>query len=104
MVVREPIMAPERQNRITEMTVKHFEDSLRLIIQNLFPNGFMAGQEKELDTVKRLRTLMGTHDRNLTVILDPQSFPGDKQRSQAELFEEEELKREVFGGTEVVSG
>ena len=100
MAVREQIFSPEVQNRLVEESNKHFEKVLRLGIANVFPNGLMAGQEPETDTFVRLRALMGNHDRNLAMILDPNTLPGDAARYQAELFEEEQLKRlkrEVFG-------
>ena len=94
--VRDPILDPEVQNEISEMAVKHHEDSVRLLFQNLWPNGYMAGDEQITDKIDKLMALMARHDENLSVVLDETALPGDQERAQQELFEEETLKNEMF--------
>ncbi len=105
---REPILGPESLNRMLEQLTTELLPMVRVMFRNVWPKGLMVGQEKEHDPQVRLRTLMGTHDRNITMIraMDPAfaaqmgtppTFPGDAKRAQDELFEEQTLKQERFG-------
>lgn len=98
MAIRDPVLDPDRWNRISQMAIKHHEDSVRLLMQNLFPNGYMAGDEDPaaVDKMERLAGLMAEHDHYLDVILDPKALPGDQARANQGLIEEESLKRELF--------
>ena len=94
--VRDPVLDPVFQNELVEAAVKHYEDAVRLLMQNLWPNGYMVGESPIANKVERLITLMQVHDRNLAVVNDPAQLPGNQARANQELLEEEELKAEVF--------
>ena len=94
--VRDPILHPDRQNRFIELGVKHFEDGMKLVLGNLYPNGRMAGEEEMTDMVAKALYFMARHDENLNVALDPNALPGDQMRAQRELQEEVELRAKIF--------
>ncbi len=96
MPVRDPILDPAVYNRVTEQAVQHYEDTLRLLIQNIFPRGYMAGQEPETDKLVELSQLISSHDHHLSVAADPNALPGDRMRANKELLREQELRNELF--------
>ncbi len=113
-ITREPILGPDSLNGMLEQLTSELLPMVRVMFRNVYPKGLMVGQEREKDAGVRLRTLMGTHDRNITMIgaMDPTfaaqlgvppTFPGDAKRAQDELFEEETLKREVFGNASIAA-
>jgi len=97
VAVVDPILDADRQNHINDMIVQHFKDSLRLILSNVYQkDGRMAGQVPVSNKLDRLVMLLRAHDFNLGVVNNPQSVPGDVRRANADLVEEERLKREFY--------
>lgn len=96
MTVRLPILSPERINPLIELAVQEFEDSYRLGMQNLAPNGRIAGQEVP-ELLERGRILMQNHDRNLALAQDPNTPPGLASRVNGELQEEQQVLGRIFG-------
>lgn len=92
----DPILSPDRQNRIIEMTVKHYEDSVRLLMKNLWPHGYTTGESPFQTKMEELLSLVLAHDQNLTVATDPAALAGDQARAQQGLLREQELREVAF--------
>ena len=93
--VLDPTLSPEFYGKVIEQTAAHFEDTVRLIMQNLWPKGYTVGQEPEPNKMVELLGLIAEHDRNLEVAVNA-PFAGDQARAQQALFREDELKKELF--------
>ena len=96
MATIDPILDPDVQHRVLERQMQHFRDSLELLFKNFFPRGKMVGQIPETDKVRELSGLIVVHDRNVSVAVDANALPGDRERANDELLREEELSREIL--------
>ena len=102
MPIRDPILDANVGNRIIELMTKRFEDGLELILGNIYQrDGRMAGDEKITDKIDQFVYYANRHDENLSVVFDEQALPGDQERAQQELFEEDRLKDEIFADAEL---
>ena len=89
---------PERMNKLVARAAARFEEKVRVLMRQAFPDGYMVGQMPERDDHTRLLHLMQQHDWNLSMATNETTLPGDQMRAQAALMEEETLKRKLFGG------
>ncbi len=97
--VYKPTLDPDFQNELTEHTTEHYEDTLRLLMQNLYPNGYGVGEQPETDKLARFQQLLSERETNMLVATAPpeQVNAGDAARAQNSLFELEKLRQELFG-------
>ena len=95
--IRDPIFDADVGNSMIERLDQRFEDGLELILGNVYQkDGRMAGDEEIIDKIDRFVYYADRHDENLDVVLDPTALPGNQERSQRELLQEEELKQEML--------
>ena len=97
MAVRDLILDPDVLNSLLKPAIKHMEDGLRLLMQNIAPKGRFVTQEELRDKRAELAGLIFNHDQHLSVASDPNALPGDRTRANRELLREQELREELFG-------
>ena len=97
MGVREMLLDPDVLNSLVEPAVKHLEDTLRLLMENIAPKGRVVTQEELRDKRAELAEKIFNHDQHLSVASDPNALPGDRTRANRELLREQELREELFG-------
>ncbi len=94
--VVDPLLHYKKQNEIIAMGAERYTRTLQLLFKNVFQGGFMSGQEPETNPWVKMIGLVLAHDYYRSVIDDPDSLPGDAERAQDGLFEEEKLKQELL--------
>ncbi len=98
--VIDPVLSADVMNEIADMATVHYEETVKMLMSNLFQGGLFAGQKEIENKMERLSVLMLEHDRNLTVATDMEASPGDAKMHQQALFEEQTLKQELFNATQ----
>lgn len=93
----DPLLHWKLQKEVVEMGARRFAETLEMYFKNGYQDGYLAGQEPVVDRMERWAILAQEYQRNKAVAEDPAVFPGDAKRAQDAVFEEKQLRQELFG-------
>ena len=92
MAVVDPLLSAERQNKISDIAIQHYENTVRLLLTNLFQAGRMAGQDMYPTKLEELLALMQSMPQYQAMLGGVEDA-----RAQQALLRIVMLRQEVFG-------
>ena len=93
--VLDATLDPDYLHGILEEALAELKLDTKMVLKSLYPRGYRVGQQPETDRRLKFIDLIMKKQELEAIAANPESLPGDADRAQMELFELEELTREL---------